>query len=429
MARPKSLRINTYNVGFGDCFMLTFKYATRERHILIDYGCQRLPVNKKPNHMVKVARQISNDCNGKLDVIVATHRHQDHISGFRTNSSKTAPGDIIATLKPDFVVQPWTEHPQAPRDAEVAPTHAIRQAYHKRLESLHVVAASIPSQLQALHRIEPALRRRLGFLGENNIKNKSAVKNLIRMAAPDKGRYVHCGSASGFSHILPGVQVHVLGPPTLEQTKTIKKQVHEHEDEFWHLQSSLNDFWSMQASAAANAGDAQSRLFPDAATGRGNASTRWFTNRLNQTRAEELLQIVRILDDAMNNTSVILLFVCGTKSFLFSGDAQWENWAYALSKPGYRKLLRNIDMYKVGHHGSLNATPKTLWKSFRQRGDAQKRNRLQTVLSTKHGVHGSEERDSEVPRSTLVDELRKKSDLTTTEAFGSDLVRSLTFRF
>ena len=221
------------------------------------------------------------------------------------------------------------------------------------------------------------------------------------------------------AHLLPGVKVHVLGPPTLVQTETIRDQVHHHSEEFWHLQSTADPEDDRRGGA----------LFPDAPSGRGPTATRWFTSRLNKIRAEELLQIVRVLDDAMNNTSVILLFECGSKSFLFSGDAQWENWAYALSQEKYRKLLRKIDLYKVGHHGSLNATPKSLWKMFRQRGGAHKKNRLQTVLSTKQGVHGSEDRHSEVPRQTLVDELRKKSHLATTEEFGSDLVRSTTFNF
>jgi len=419
MAKPQSLTINSYNVGFGDCFLLTFKYASRSRHILIDFGSQRRPVNPKPKHMVKVAQQIAKDCDNKLDVVVATHRHQDHISGFVSNKSKSAPGDIIAKLKPEIVVQPWTEHPKAPPDAKVAPTRALRQAHARKLNNLHAVAATIPEQLKGLRGIDRATHARLKFLGENNIKNKSAVSNLLKMARPNKGRYVHCGSASGFGRLLPGVKIHVLGPPTLVQTETIKDQVHEHLEEFWHLQS-----------AAANGDDKSgSPLFPDAPSGRSPASTRWFTARLNQIRAEELLQIVRILDDAMNNTSVILLFECGTKSFLFSGDAQWENWAYALSKDKYRKLLRKVDLYKVGHHGSLNATPKSLWKLFRQRGNAQKKNRLQTILSTKQGVHGSESRKSEVPRRTLVDELKKKSHLTTTEEFGSDLSKSTTFNF
>ena len=64
------------------------------------------------------------------------------------------------------------------------------------------------------------------------------------------------------------------------------------------------------------------------------------------------------MGDAMNNTSVILLMKAGTKKFLFPGDAQWENWAYALGKR--LKSLSDVDVYKVGHPGSLNATPKTL---------------------------------------------------------------------
>lgn len=417
--KPKSLKVRTYNVGFGDCFMLSFKYASRERHILIDFGSQRLPADRKPNHMVKVARQIEQDCGGKLDVIVATHRHQDHISGFRTNSSGTAPGNIIAALDPEVVVQPWIEHPNAEHDAKVAPSLDLREAHVRKLRLLHDVAATIPAQLQGLKGIDSATRRRLGFLGENNIKNKSAVENLMRMARATNGSYIHTGSASGFSQLLPGVSVHVLGPPTLAQTETIRRQVHDYPEEFWQL----------QASADGQVNERMELLFPDAAKGGSPASARWFTNRLNQIRAEELLQIVRILDDAMNNTSVILLFVCGSKSFLFPGDAQWENWAYALAQEKYRKLLRNVDLYKVGHHGSRNATPRSLWKMFRQRGDAQKRNRLQSLLSTKKDVHGSERRKSEVPRQTLVSELDEKSTLTSTEKFGSDLVRTTDFRF
>lgn len=417
--KPKSLTIRTYNVGFGDCFMLSFKYANHDRHILIDFGSQRNPVNPKPKHMVKVAQQIASDCGGRLDAVVATHRHQDHISGFRTNNSGTAPGDIIATLQPKVVVQPWTEHPDAPRDAKVAPSRELRQAYARKLETLHAMAATIPDQLKGLRGIDRATRDRLSFLGENNIKNKSAVKNLLKMARAGKGSYVHTGSASGFSHLLPGVKIHVLGPPTLVQTDTIKDQIHHHPDEFWQMQATFRGKGEQQITP----------VFPDAPTGATPTNARWFTNRLKQIRAEELLQIVRILDDAMNNTSVILLFECGSKSFLFSGDAQWENWAYALGKEKYRKLLRNIDLYKVGHHGSRNATPRSLWKMFRQRGNAQKKNRLKSVLSTKKDVHGSVERKSEVPRQTLVEELKKKSDLTTTEEFATELVKSTTFTF
>jgi hypothetical protein len=92
---------------------------------------------------------------------------------------------------------------------------------------------------------------------------------------------------------------------------------------------------------------------------------------------------VRILDDAMNNTSVILLFDVRGKRFLFSGDAQYENLAYELSKPNVEKLLRGVNLYKVGHHGSLNATPKkSLWPLLTGGANAGAKGRLVTLLST-----------------------------------------------
>src|SRR5215813_5489821 len=96
-------------------------------------------------------------------------------------------------------------------------------------------------------------------------------------------------------------------------------------------------------------------------------NARWLVNRARRVRGEQLLQIVRTLDQEMNNTSVILLFQVGKKKLLFPGDAQKENWQYALSQKKYLKALRSVNLYKVGHHGSLNATPKSLWKLFKNK--------------------------------------------------------------
>jgi hypothetical protein len=36
--KPSKLTLRVYNVGFGDCFLLTFHYPARDRHLLIDFG-------------------------------------------------------------------------------------------------------------------------------------------------------------------------------------------------------------------------------------------------------------------------------------------------------------------------------------------------------------------------------------------------------
>ena len=128
-----------------------------------------------------------------------------------------------------------------------------------------------------------------------------------------------------------------------------------------------------------------------------------------------MLSIVRDLDKVMNNTSVILLMEVGAQTILLPGDAQIENWAYALSNDDWKKRLATVNLYKVGHHGSQNATPKPLWELFKNKGLPNKNNRLETLCSTKAGTYGSAKSGTEVPRKTLVVELKKDSNFTSTE--------------
>jgi hypothetical protein len=124
---------------------------------------------------------------------------------------------------------------------------------------------------------------------------------------------------------------------------------------------------------------------------------------------------VRILDDAMNNTSIILLFEIGTTGLLFPGDAQIENWNYTLDRLAKNKRLRErlagIDLYKVGHHGSRNATPRSLYKLWDDTPTLRPRTAL---MSTRSGIHGRSAA-TKVPRATLVTALERTFTLYSTE--------------
>ena len=129
---------------------------------------------------------------------------------------------------------------------------------------------------------------------------------------------------------------------------------------------------------------------------------------LERLRGEQLLQIVRTLDDQMNNTSLILLFeVCG-KKLLFPGDAQIENWSYALEDAPdaakTRALLADVDVYKVGHHGSQRHARRRC-SGRTSRSAATSERRLETLLSTMPGKHGKAAKKTEVPRKTLLEAL------------------------
>ena len=100
---PKSVEIRTYQVGFGDCFLLSFVYGEKDkRHVLIDFGTTGLPGRdgQADTHMPRIANHIKKVCDGDgLTAVVATHRHADHINGFGTDGKTGKSGSIIASLE------------------------------------------------------------------------------------------------------------------------------------------------------------------------------------------------------------------------------------------------------------------------------------------------------------------------------------------
>lgn len=412
--KPKSVDIITYDVGFGDCFLLRFNYeeGQRPRTVLIDFGS----THSRDWSLAEIAKEIKHDCGGKLDVVVATHRHKDHVHGFSVTKAGKGTGKVIRDLEPSVVIMPWTEDPDAQPDAE-QPTKEYGShgpAFAARLSSMQALAGAIELQSN-VHKFweERGLRKELAALGENNLGNAAAMKNLREMGR--RTYYAYHEMSLSLSKVLPGVKVHVLGPPTLKQTKSIEEQRQRDEDEFWHLQAHV-------ASSAIDTPD----IFSKAREVKNPVIGRWLRRGLRKSRAEQLLAIVRSLDGAMNNTSLILLFEVGDKKLLFPGDAQYENWMYALSKPWVKKLLRGVDVYKVGHHGSLNATPKTMFELFEKKRSNQPESVMHSLLSTLDGVHGSEERRTEVPRKKLVNKLRQETELHSTADFGDEPSRTVT---
>lgn len=418
---PKSVDVRAYQVGFGDCFLLSFNYADGDqRHVLIDFGTTglRKPV-KVSEHMPRVAKEIQRVCGGRLTAVVATHRHADHISGFATDGRTGKSGLIIKALKPKLVLQPWTEDPDARTNARTATRDSSRspKSFTAGLMDMHAIAkAARDFAQQPPAWMGPSLQRELSFIGEDNIRNKSAIRNLISMGKTNgaKPKWAHYGSSSGLDALLPGVTVHVLGPPNLEQSEKIRKMRTRDPDQFWHLLAGPKRL----GSAVLVQGSAHSAKKRPTIP----AEARWFCKRLDRMRGDQLLQIVRTLDDQMNNTSLILLFEVGNKKLLFPGDAQIENWSYALQEaPDHDricKLLKDVDVYKVGHHGSLNATPKTLlWENFVKRNKSGQQ-RLRTILSTMPGKHGKASNKTEVPRKPLLEALERETQLSNTHELG-----------
>lgn len=462
MAKPTKIELVSYNVYFGDCFLLLFHYDDGgKRSVLIDFGstgkgkpdpghaAPEGPVQPDENdddstgeRLLKVADDIKERCSGKLNIVVATHRHKDHVYGFGLKE----PAKIILECAPDAVIQPWTEDPDDNRDltkkiASMTPDEFKkngRKYFVEVLDDMQTVAGAIESEAlklsdtAAYHKtINKTLRDRIVFAADDNkkIKNMAAIKTLQKI----KDRhYVHFGyDKVKWESLLPGVKVHILGPPRIEDYPKITTATNT-SDEFWSLMAMNKMFWGVLAASSqtSSAGPLQKPIFArDKIINSKDrpASLRWFIRKLRGIRAEQLLGIVKFVDRALNNTSVILLFEVGDQKLLFPGDAQIENWQYLLDiakqDPKLKKLLEGVTVYKVGHHGSRNATPRSLWNDFKNRStQTAKKSRLKTVNSTMKGKHGESE-DTEVPLPKMVRVMQDESNYYSTEEIVSGIAR------
>ena len=186
--KPSKLTLRVYNVGFGDCFLLTFHYPARDRHVLIDFGSTGCA--GESGLLLRIAKDISKLCYGKLDAVVATHRHQDHVSRFES--------DVWEDVEVREVWMPWTEHPTDPH------ARRIRETQSK-------VAAHLSAAIQRL-----SLGADLQQLVGNSLTNAKAMQTLHEgFAGNPKRRFLPDPDRAECSFepdCLPGVMAHVMGP-------------------------------------------------------------------------------------------------------------------------------------------------------------------------------------------------------------------------
>lgn len=367
--------IRMYNVGFGDAFLLLFPDRNRPRRVLIDCGMHSIgPGPRKMKEVVKQIVQDTTDADGKsrIDVVVATHRHQDHVSGFSQ--------PLWEKVEVSEVWMPWTEHPTDPRARQIRETQSTR-------------AHSLAMALTRLNVDDSILA-----IAQNNLTNRAAMKTLHagfsgqpqRRFLPTKRRR----ERSFDTPVLPGVKVHVLGPSRKEEViRDMDPEKSESYLQFLLTRSQpadqrLRPFrseWSLPLTA-------YRRSYPH--LNFTDHMKRQFTKVGSGTEFD----LVTKLEKSVNGTSLLLMFVIGKAHLLFPGDAQWGTWKAAMDDPEWQELLSKTAFYKIGHHGSHNATPRSFVKKHLPKS-------FFGMVSTRNT-----KKWGDIPRLPLLEALRKRSN-------------------
>src|SRR5258708_2985464 len=364
-------KVRMYRQGLGDCFLVSLKRSQNEPDykILIDCGVI-LGTADPATIMTKVVDDIVAATDGKVDLLLATHQHWDHLSGF------IQAAESFKRLTVGEVWLAWTEDPTDALAAE------LRGEQKQAIAALQMAANTLRlsgSRALGADNISGAdvITDMLGFFGAAGSGTTSDALDKVKAMAPlrycrPKDAPVELGD--------PNVKLFVLGPPP--DAKLIRRTLpSQNSPETYVL--ALDGSGVMPADvhrALASEDDdlpfgTMYSIPTDIA--RGMDFYRRYYRGPNEEAAawrsidSDLLgsapELALALDSATNNTSLVLAIeIADGDVLLFVADAQvgnWESWHDLSWTVGGRTvtgpdLLARTIFYKVGHHGSHNATLK-----------------------------------------------------------------------
>lgn len=427
------LRIRMYRVGFGDFFLMTVPSDDGPQHILIDCGVTPGKTKKGDIGTIKDAvADMAKETDKTLALIIMTHRHQDHIIGFSRADT------VFKDFKVGAVWMSFWETEYDP-DEQKGKKKSLASNFQDELTGL---AMNMQQHLAASGADDPDANEVMAML-----QNATGVDHAAFAAAgsategkPGKGGGTNAASlaflktglgvepeyyAKGDTPKLPkalknsGLTAQILGPPPADAIDFLK---------LMDLKKGVGQYLGEDDSA----GGPNFKPFADTSLG---AATDYSANAFREFRpfvkrepnaAMEaavkaaqpslLFTAAKTLDNFLNNQSLVVYFTFNGKKLLFAGDAQGGNWEYWMFggtpdkapsadqiEKGSKVILGNLDFYKMGHHGSTNATPISAVEAMG--GD------FVTMCSTQEDSFGTVANQSEVPRGPLLDALGKKSPI------------------
>ena len=374
-ARPRQGargQIRVYRHGLGDCILVRLRRGNgTDYKILIDCGVA-VATKGAREKMTRVAEDIVRETGGEVDVLVVTHEHWDHVSGF-IQAEK-----VFQQLRIGEIWLAWTED----EDDELA--QSLRRDHAKALAVLGASAQAMALGGHGDRAVE--LMNIVGLVGAAGERTRAALDKAKSMAKrhrywqPDATQKAPKQQRTPIQLEDPRVTIYALGPPY--DAKAIRKTLPTKSNpETYELKLDGAGAFPAGVFHALMADENAPPFAPTVTIPMEDGRAMPFFNE-NYWGAEREGKDWRRIDDdwlgaadelalamqnATNNTSLVLAIEFSDQDvLLFAADAQvgnWRSWQDRKWNVDGREvtgpdLLANTVFYKVGHHGSHNATLK-----------------------------------------------------------------------
>ena len=363
--------VRAYRHGLGDCFLIAFGAGNgQERYVLIDCGVLLGTANANAT-MTRVAEDIRDATGGHLHVLVLTHQHWDHISGF----GQAQP--VFDQIRIDALWVSWAENPDDPT------AKVLLEKYGFAVRAVRA-AMALDGDAPALG----AASGLAGFLGPLDPGERWSTEKIMKALLDENSavtRFCDPGEILKISGV-PSVRFFVLGPP--RDLAAIRKANPSQGQAYLTGADTAGLTGLMAGLDAGGRGDASGAPFnaafeiPEDGAAVAGVENPWppelvdlvATYRSGPQRCIDRDWLAPVgelaikLDRHLNNTSLALAIELepGGRVMLFPADAQIGNWLswQTVAWPedeavSAADLLARTVLYKVGHHASHNATPST----------------------------------------------------------------------